>query len=167
MPSVEKMHINDVQLRPAHENDASELIVIQTAALLENAVPYYSAKNIELWTAGLDMQGYIEAIANAEVVVAYTRANLLVGFGHYKREWQEIKELYVRPSHSRMGIGRKLAAHMEQAARADNVKIFRTFSSLNAVDFYTALGFTVVERKELEVAKSIFLPFFQMEKALN
>ncbi len=160
------MNTSDLQLRPAFRGESLELISIQTDALLEMAASHYSKIELVQWTSSLSSLEYEDAISEGEIVVAH-RNNLKVGFGQYKKEWQEIKELYVKPSVARTGVGLRLALHLEECARVDKVKILRTFSSLNAVEFYRSCGFQPLERKELEVAKSLFLPFMQMEKALT
>jgi len=151
--------------RLAEKGESPKLVEIQIAALQKNSMPFYAKHEIECWVSALDSAGYEDAIIDQEVYVA-THEKSIVGFGQYKKEWREIKELYIEPSFGMRGLGRSLACNLESLARELDAKSLRTFSTLNAVPFYQKLFFKIIGEKQLEVASNIFVTFVEMEKSL-
>ncbi len=75
-----------------------------------------------------------------------------------------IRAVYVHPDWVRRGLGRSLVTQAEDAARMEGVKRFVVNSSLNAVPFYSFMGYRVVSSMELDLGRDITFPIVQMEK---
>jgi GNAT superfamily N-acetyltransferase len=151
--------------RMARKGEGQRLLEIQIAALQKNSQLFYSKHAIESWISALDYNDYEQAIIGGEVYVS-TSEKSIVGFGQYKTEWREIKELYVDPSVEKKGIGRSIVGYLECLARSLNVDTLRTFATLNAEPFYKRLGFKVIGHKQLEVANNTFVAFVEMDKSI-
>jgi len=158
-------YIPEFHFRLAEKGESPNLVEIQIAALQKNSLPFYAKHEIECWVSALDSGEYEQAITGGEVYVA-TYEKSIVGFGQYKKEWREIKELYIDPSFGMRGLGRSIASILEGMARKLDVKSLRTFSTLNAVPFYQKLFFKVIGEKQLEIATNTFITFVEMEKSL-
>ena len=77
-----------------------------------------------------------------------------------------IRHFAVHPDWVRQGIGRALYEACEDAARRAGVRHVECYSSLNAVVFYTALGFSSVGRVELSVGPDLKIPSVLMERSI-
>ena len=52
-----------------------------------------------------------------------------------------LQSLFVKKSHQRRGIGRKLVARFERACQRQGATVIRLLATLYAIPFYTALGY--------------------------
>ena len=75
-----------------------------------------------------------------------------------------IRALYVHPNWVRQGLGRRLVAWGEEEARKEGANRFAVNSSLNAVPFYSSVGYRAVGSMDLDLGGDIAFPIVQMEK---
>ncbi len=81
------------------------------------------------------------------------------GLGH-------MRHFGTHPGWIRQGIGRALGTKSFDAARAAGVEVLECYSSLNAVSFYTALGFETIRSIEVELAPNVVFPGALMRRIL-
>jgi GNAT superfamily N-acetyltransferase len=65
-----------------------------------------------------------------------------------RRYWLELSALYVKPSHRRFGVARRLVDHLLDWARErsfDTVQLYVSAANTGARDFYAREGFTVLQ----------------------
>ncbi|HZU08248.1 MAG TPA: GNAT family N-acetyltransferase [Chloroflexota bacterium] len=81
-----------------------------------------------------------------------------------RRYWLELSALYVRPSHRRHGVARRLVARMLEWARErgfETVQLYVSAANTTARAFYASLGFELLQeiwRKRLPPAGEPLLP---------
>jgi GNAT superfamily N-acetyltransferase len=68
-----------------------------------------------------------------------------------------VRHFGTHPDWARRGVGRALFAQCADEAKARGIGRFECYSSLVAEDFYRALGFTVIERMDIELRAGIRL----------
>jgi len=68
-----------------------------------------------------------------------------------------VRHFAVHPDWTRRGIGRTLFELCDRAARAAGVRAFECYSSLNAENFYRALGFVRIREMDMELEPPVVL----------
>ena len=81
------------------------------------------------------------------------------GLGH-------VRHFAVHPDWTRRGIGRALLESCEGTARAAGVRTFECYSSLNAEEFYRALGFVRIREMDMELKPPVVLRGVLMRRNL-
>jgi len=82
------------------------------------------------------------------------------GIGH-------IRHFATRADHTGRGIGRGIFDRCEAQARAAGIAVFECYASINAVPFYTSLGFAAVEEIELSLGIDVRLKSIHMRRSLQ
>ena len=106
--------------------------------------------------------------------IAESQDELVVGCGGWSIERPgdglvEAKRAHIRhfgthPEWTNRGIGRAIYGQCESDARSAGITSFDCYSSLNAEDFYCALGFVRTRRIDLEIAPKVNLPGVLMRR---
>lgn len=109
--------------------------------------------------------------------VAEAGDGLLVGCGGWTPERPGTNEVRAGLAHVRhfgthpawtgRGIGRAIFGACETAARSAGIGTFECYASLNAVDFYAALGFEIVRGIELRLGADTVLPAMLMRRRIR
>jgi putative acetyltransferase len=128
-----------ISIRPATTTDTVAIAAVHVASIRGLPASHYSAAQIASWSAGKHPQVYERALENGEVMLVAVVDDAVVGFG--SRHQDEIRAVYVDPSHTRRGIGQKLLVALELDALAHGETALRLDASLNAVVFYAAQGY--------------------------
>ena len=158
-----------VTIRPVTAADVDPLAVLQEASILRLGVAPYGAVKARAW-ARLGHEFKHVLLEPGRYFVA-ERAGARVGVGGWSPDSLEgdlawIRYLFVHPDHVRCGIGRRLVAVAEQAAAAAGRRRLEVWSSLNAVPFYTALGYRRVRAARWPVAAEIELDYVLMARRI-
>lgn len=93
-----------------------------------------------------------------------------VGYLSYEQHYQgsaatKIHKIYIRPSAQGQGIGRALIDAATDRARAagDRVLLLNVNRNNRAVQFYEYLGFTVIDREDIDIGEGFLMEDFVME----
>ena len=89
-----------------------------------------------------------------------------VGIGALVLETSELRAVYVSPEGARQGCGSALVRQIEQIARDGDVTRLTLHASLNAEQFYSDLGYSVLERTEVVLPNDHRMAAVVMEKDL-
>lgn len=130
-------------------------------AVLAAALPAITEANLELLSSGL----YFVAVAPSQMIVGCGgisgvrpgTAEAQSGVGH-------IRHFATHPEWLRRGIGRRIMERSVERARDLGLIALECYSSLNAVDFYTAEGFAVVAEVTVPIAGRYPLPAILMRR---
>src|SRR5437868_11179043 len=74
---------------------------------------------------------------------------------------------FIHPRWARRGLGRRLYAECESAARAAQFRSFELMATLPGEPFYAALGFTVIERVTVQLAGEVAVPLVAMQRRID
>ena len=77
-----------------------------------------------------------------------------------------IRAFFVHPAHARRGLGRRLFAACEAAARAAGFRSFELMATLPGVPLYAALGFVAHERVDVPLDGGAVLPCVRMTRPI-
>jgi len=128
----------DIELRTAQASDLDTLHDIRRAAILGVQVDLAPGVR-ERWANRRGPDSFAARVAGGGVRIASFEGKD-VGWG--SSEADHISALYVYPSYGGRGVGRTLLAQLEAAVAHRGHALVRLESSLNAVSFYAALGYT-------------------------
>ena len=99
-------------------------------------------------------------------VLVYERNAALAGFAVLDTQLGLINATYVAPTATGQGVGRTLLAALEQSARAHGLAQLHLHATLNAIPFYTKLGFVRAGAATNRLPSGIELPCERMHKQL-
>lgn len=100
------------------------------------------------------------------VIVAEIKSEIL-GFGLIIPKLRELRALYVRPTESRRGIGRKILQELEMLAIARGVLCIQLNASLNAEAFYQCNGYKALSRDTFRLSSEHEMDCVKMEKTFD
>jgi GNAT superfamily N-acetyltransferase len=83
------------------------------------------------------------------------------------REPARIRAFFVDPSAARQGLGRLLLQHCTDAAAAGGFHTLELAATMPGVPLYTACGFEMVERMELDLPGEVKVPLAKMRKSIK
>ena len=134
-----------LQLRRAVPADADRLAEIQAASVRACGTGFYAASVLEAWAWGEEKREACRswiAESGIEVRICAERERA-IAFAVFvpNRDGVYVHSLYCDPARIRRGVGRLLISDIRQFAQAREKRRLTAQSSLNAVGFYSALGF--------------------------
>ncbi len=104
----------------------------------------YPADEITRLVNNFSTDSVVEMLKQRVTIVAMADG-VVVGTGAL--QGSEIKSVFVSPDLHRQGVGRRVMAALEQMASQQDVPELTVSSSLSAVTFYAALGYTEQSRQ--------------------
>jgi len=164
------------QLRVATPEDrakVSELLGLSYAALMAEAYP------ADLLAQALPSitKANLTLLASGRYAVIEEETGRLVACGGWSVDrpashevipgLAHIRHFAIHPERVRHGLGRRLYAWCEDAARAAGMTAFECHASLNAEAFYKALGFTRSREMSLRLTADVTLPAIEMKSNLR
>lgn len=129
------------EIRRAVPEDAPAIYDVHLSAITNVCALAYSPEEIAGWIAGKSAPGYLPSIETHDFFVA-TVAGRVVGFSEFDPETHEVSAVYVHPDYLRRGIGATLLNEIEAAARARSVRSLHLHSTITAMRFYEACGYS-------------------------
>ena len=147
-------------MRDAKENDIEGIMKVHIDCILELCSTHYTPDQIQKWRGAQSLQRYASFIKqdNSFIVVLDKKDCGVVAFGHMGKKSTEkfpaeidfeVYGFYVSPSVCRRGIGRTLYQELERRAIEQGGCGIGVMSTLNAVPFYKACGFELMEELSL------------------
>jgi GNAT superfamily N-acetyltransferase len=152
-----------IRLRRATPADCERIATLHAASIRALGSTHYAPEQLASWSAHTVPERYLPSIEAADFLVALD-GEQIVGFGELHEG--EIGMIFVDPASARRGIGSMLLRELEQIAAARSVERLTLCASLNAVPFYSAMGFTPVEKVSWRSPGGLELPCLHMEKRL-
>lgn len=154
-----------IELKKAAIGDIPQLWALRTRAVRLTCASHYSAEQIEVWSASPAPESYVRLIVTQSALMAQENGQLL-GYGILDRQSGEVIAVFVEPGQDGNGIGKLLMQGLEAIAAQEHFTRLYLFSSLNAADFYRAMGFAGIRDEAYEHPSGITLRSLYMEKGL-
>jgi len=117
-----------------------------------------------------------ELLTSGTYHLAVTPAGEIIGAGGWTRERPgsgeieagtgHIRHFATHPDWTGQGVGRALIDQAVNEAEAAGIRRFECYASLNAVDFYSRLGFVEVRPIEIPMGSDLVMPSLVMERML-
>lgn len=130
------------EIRLAREMDAEAISNVIIAALRETNAKDYPSEIINRVVDNFSPAAVREFLGFRMVFVAVEGATIV---GTASLDGTVVRAVFVSPSEQKQGIGSKLMAEIESAARANGIVVLSVPSSVTAQPFYAKLGFEAVE----------------------
>lgn len=132
--------------------------------LLDAALPYITRANPILLASGTFFLAE-DPNGNAVGCGGWTRER--PGKGDVEPELGHIRHFATRPDHTGRGIGRSLYSACVRQAKSAGIIRLECYASLNAVGFYSALGFKKTEDMDVELSGQTKLPSVLMMQSIQ
>ena len=170
--------MTSVVVRPALESDSDGILNVHVNSIKEMCSKTYPSEEIQYWSNRQCEEKYKRAISEQDplsAVFVAEKGGEIVGFGHIRlpdssREHVgEIKALYVSPSESGQGTGKRILDVMEESAHEVTGRSCRELcvcSTLNAVGFYEKCGFVLQGPVVHSVGDGVDLDCMKLSKEL-
>ncbi|MER8697514.1 GNAT family N-acetyltransferase [Mesorhizobium opportunistum] len=129
------------KIRVARESDAADISAVILRALRESNARDYSPEIITRVEPSFSPSAVLELMGKRVVFVAIIASRIV---GTASLDGEVIRTVFVAPDVQGQGVGRRLMAEIELAARKGGVKVLTVPSSLTAEAFYARLGFRTV-----------------------
>lgn len=154
-----------ITLRRATAADAPAMWAVRAAAIRQTCRSHYPAEMLERWASSPLPDSFPSRIESEYFVVA-TIESRIVGFAGIKAASAEVEAVFVAPDTGRHGLGRSLMADLEIAALEAGIESLSLSSSLNAVPFYRALGYSAGAQKIYTTSQGLEIACVIMQKQL-
>jgi len=154
-----------IELKPAQVSDIPLLWSLRTRAVRQVCASHYSPEQIEVWSDSPPPESYLRLLATGCGLVAQEDDQLL-GYGILDRQSGEVMALFVEPGQLGRGIGKRLMQGLEAIAEEERFTRLYLYSSLNAADFYRAMGFIAVRDEPYRHPSGITLRSLYMERVM-
>lgn len=160
-------------IRIAKPNDAAGVDALLQASYPQLMAPAYDAvllaPALELMTkanALLLASGtyYVAEAAEGAIVGCGGWTSQRPGTGEVESGLGHLRHFGTHPQWTRRAIGRAIYAACEASARLEGVTAFQCYSSLNAEEFYAALGFERLCKIDLALTPEVSLPGVLMRR---
>lgn len=152
------------EIRKATREDAPRIWAVRRAAIATQCREYYSAETLKLWIGDHMPDSFPEKV-ESHYYVAVLDAKI-IGAGAVQLDSGRIDAMCVDPEHIGSGTGKRLMQHLEALARQEHLERLHLESSLNAVPFYQACGFTRLEKSQYHSPRGFSLVCILMAKKL-
>lgn len=129
-----------------------------------NCAADYTPEQIEAWAGPKRPEHYVDAMSHGEVMFVAESDDQIVGFAALNGD--EIKAVYVSPRSIRQGIGQSLLQTIETHAIRSGLSRTRLNSTITAIRFYEAHGYTRGEQT-IHRMKGVDIPCISMSKELR
>lgn len=154
-----------IELRKGNIPEIPLLWSLRTRAVRQLCASHYSPEQIEVWSESPPPESYLRLFATHCALVAEESGQPL-GYGILDRQTGELIALFVEPAQAGRGIGKRLMEGLEAMAADEHFPRLYLYSSLNAADFYRAMGFVAVRDEAYEHPSGITLRSLYMERTM-
>lgn len=153
------------EIRRARQSDAQAIWDVRNQAILAQCLSAYPRELIDQWTGNPTPPDDFPKNAEDKFFVALADG-LIVCTGTIDLETGRIDAIFVRPSHMRLGMGKRMLLHLESLATRHGLQVVTLDSSLNAAPFYRAMGYVGEDISVYKSPRGIEIPCIPMAKDL-
>jgi putative acetyltransferase len=154
----------EITIRPYRSPDAASVTALFQAAVREIAARDYSAAQVTSWAAAVISESAFGKRCESKPTWLAEVAGRIAGFSDLEPDGH-IDMLYVHPEFQGRGVARALLQHVEQRARALNLRRLYTEASITARPVFEARGFRVILPQTVTVG-GVAMTNYRMEKHL-
>ena len=155
-------------VRALRDDEIRLYLEIHERAIRGLAGSHYSQGAIEGWVVPSTDENVrrLRSNADGEIRLVAELDGRPVGIGAFVLETAELRAVYVAPEGARQGCGTALVHEIERIARDGAVARLTLHASLNAEQFYSGLGYGVLERTEVVLRNNQRMAAVAMAKDL-
>lgn len=158
--------MGEIAIRRAGLDDAASIATVHEAAVNgERGRGDYDDVQIDAWAHPRTLAELNEQIGARRFFIAESPTRSLA-YAQLDVGAATVGSIYVVPHSWRQGVRRRLAQTAFEAARDAGLRCVELDSSLNAVPFYEALGFTRLRSLDHTLRSGVVMPCVRMTKEL-
>jgi putative acetyltransferase len=162
------MSLSPLAIRPAQSQDVPTLERLIKAAILRLGAREYGQARAELWAQRQPLD--TRALIAANTCLVGERDKQIVALGGWAphEKWPEhawLRGVFVDPNLVRRGAGTQIVAAIEAHAKEAGRIEFGVMASLNAIPFFTAVGYRELRRQGYAPAPGLMLEGALMAKS--
>jgi putative acetyltransferase len=157
---------NTMEIRFAKLSDSERIYHTHKASIKTLCAGHYCEQDVTGWVDILSPSIYENAINEKTIIVAEDRDELL-GFGILDTENKEICAIYIHPSSTGIGLGKKILLELEHRAHEKDIDTLTLYSTTNALGFYEHHGYKKEAQTFHELQNGTKLRCTKMRKTLN
>ncbi len=159
--------VDEIVIRVAVPDDAASIATIHEAAVYgERGRGDYDASQIDAWAHAQTPAALRERIGSRRFFIAESPSEP-VAYAQLDVDAAIVRSIYVAPHYRRRGLGRRLGQAVFGAARDAGLPRLKLDSSLNAVPFYEALGFSRLGSIDHRLRSGVVIPCVRMTKQID
>jgi GNAT superfamily N-acetyltransferase len=158
---------NGEMIRVAINSDYSAMDAVFRSSVKQLCKGCYDDETIEAWAGKPWPERFSKSADEGNRQYVFVSGDEIICFGSINVEKSLLVGLFVEPKYSGQGVGRKMTAHLISEAKAAGVHSIHVDSSLNAVGFYKANGFSEIGRSEYTTQNGVVMKSVQMELSLR
>lgn len=151
--------------RVADPSDIDNLWAMRTRAARVQCAGHYPPQKLDAWLSCPPSDGFRGHLSRGHAIVGEV-GTTLVGYTIIDAGAQELEALFVAPEYFRQGYGRELLAEAERLAMALDIEMLSLSAALNAIGFYRAHGYELLEVDEMAHRSGVMLKRGVMRKHL-
>ena len=138
-------------VRALRDDEIRLYLQIHERAIRGLAASHYPQDAIDGWVVPATTENVRRLTLNAdrEIRLVAELDGRPVGIGALVLETSELRAVYVSPEGARQGCGSALVHEIERIARNGQVTSLTLHASVNAEQFYSDLGYSVLDRTEV------------------
>lgn len=163
-----------IKIRPATISDIGSVIRVHHGAVHgTDPSTFYPENILQSWSPGPTDEHRLEqfrlALEDKErfhLVAQLAENGTVIGFGTIVPSKGELRALYIDPNFGHRGIGSQILEHLEELALLHGAEELRLDSSLNAEQFYSRHGYSIIERGTHRLNTGIIMDCIKMKKKL-
>ncbi len=142
--------MSEIIIREYNNEDAEIFAEIHYDAVHNSAKGFYSQDILDQWSCGATPErvSHIRKTAHLEIRRMAEIDGEVVGLGVVVPEKHLLGACYVRNAFNNQGIGRAIVRDLEEIAKQYGVKYLEMDASLNAEQFYNAVGYKTIAKGE-------------------
>jgi N-acetylglutamate synthase-like GNAT family acetyltransferase len=151
-------------IRKAEADDVAAIWRLRRAAIYQGCRGFYPDEILNIWAEVPFTDKFTKTVeSDCHLAILDER---IVGIGMLNLQSGKVDGLFVDPDYMDRGVGKRMLAHLENLARASNVKRLHLDASLNAVPFYHNCGFAGQEHAIYQSLSGASLECVKMHKTL-
>lgn len=156
-------------VRSLGDDELSLYLEIVNASIKGLAVHHYPAAAIQGWLVPVTEATLADLAVNLEheIRLIAELGGRPVGIGALVLEGSELRACYVLPTAARQGVGTALVKAIEGRAVVHGLDHLELSASLNAEPFYAALGYRVLEHRDVMLRNGHRLAAVRMHRSLD
>lgn len=165
MSTSRKTDGHALTFRVANPSEIDDLWTLRTRAARVQCAGYYPPQKLDAWLSCPPSEAFNHHLARGHAIVGEI-GTTLIGYTVIDAETQELEALFVAPGYFRQGYGCELLAEAERLATALDIETLSLSAALNAIGFYRAHGYELLEVDEMAHRSGVMLKRGVMRKRL-
>jgi len=163
-PARLSLSMTPISIRPYQATDAASLTGLFRDSVRSIAARDYTTAQLHAWAPDVIDEGKFGHRCASKATWVAEVGGRIAGFSDLEPDGH-IDMLYVHPDFQRRGIARALLRHVEETARAKDLRRLYTEASITARPAFEAVGFRVIVPQTVALRGEV-MTNYRMEKRL-